>query len=63
MAELPTARSRFHRHHPPEVLAYAERVRRDVESELRHRMSGDRLEACRADGAALSLEAAVALVD
>jgi hypothetical protein len=44
-------------------LQYAERVRMDVEAELRLRLGEDRLEAYRADGAALSMEAVTALVD
>jgi predicted ATPase/class 3 adenylate cyclase len=44
-------------------LTYAERVRTDVENELRLRLGEDRLEACRADGASLSMEATMALVD
>jgi predicted ATPase/class 3 adenylate cyclase len=44
-------------------LTYAERVRTDVESELRLRLGEDRLEACRADGAALSMEAVMVLID
>jgi len=44
-------------------LTYAERARRDVESELRVLMGEDRLEAYRTEGASLSLEAITALVD
>ena len=44
-------------------LAYAERVREDVQGELRVRLGEDRLEACRTDGALLSMEAVTALVD
>jgi tetratricopeptide (TPR) repeat protein len=44
-------------------LTYAERVRTNVESELRLRLGVDRLEACRAEGAALSVEAVMALVE
>jgi predicted ATPase/class 3 adenylate cyclase len=44
-------------------LQYAERVRMDVEGELRLQLGDDQLEACRADGAALSMEAVTALVD
>jgi hypothetical protein len=44
-------------------LNYAERARTDVESELRARMGKDRLEACRTEGASLSMDAITALVD
>jgi len=44
-------------------LNYAERARTDVESELRARMGEDRLEACRTEGASLSMDAITALVD
>ena len=44
-------------------LTYAERVRTDVESELRIRIGEDRLDAYRTEGASLSMEAITALVD
>ncbi len=44
-------------------LTYAERARTDVERELRARLGEDRLDACRTEGASLSMEAITALVD
>ena len=44
-------------------LTYAERFRAGVESELRVRMGEDRLDACRTEGASLSMDAITALVD
>ena len=44
-------------------LTYAERFRTDVASELRARMGEDRFDACRTEGASLSMDAITALVD